>query len=106
MIVDTRIKLDLPKGVAAKGKDKAGRAKLVTLAKKEFADDYAADKIKGICEKRQAQVASVPPEVVKEMLAMQDKCKAVADKDCKGFAACMAPILEKMLGMGASSGTH
>jgi hypothetical protein len=104
MIVDTRIKLDLPKGTAARGKDKAGRDKLVAQAKKDFVVDYAPDKIETICSKRQAQVPSMPPEMLKELKALNEGC--AAKPDCKGFTKCLAPTLEKLLSAGVSSGAH
>ncbi len=100
MIVDTRIKLDLPQGIASRGK--TDRAALVAEAKKEFLEDYAPEKLPTICERRQAQAAQPPPAAVKEMKASSDACRATTS--CKAFTACMAPILEKVLSMGLESG--
>jgi hypothetical protein len=101
-IVAVRVKLDLPPGMAEKGKDPAGRAALVATAKQEFLVDYAPDRITAICEKRQAQVAAMPPEVLNELQKTDNDCTAVGD--CALFARCMAPQLEAALRRGLSSG--
>ena len=99
MIVDVRSKLDLPKGMAERTRTPAGRDEVIAEARVLFAKDYAVDKIPAVCEQRQAQVAGIPPEVVEQLKVMSAAC--AAEKDCPGFTRCMAPILEKMLAMGA-----
>jgi hypothetical protein len=96
MIVDTRIKLDIPRGMAARGKHNAGREQLIAMAKQEFVADMAPEKHRAICDGRQAMVEAMPPERLKELKAMGgDGC--LAEADCQGFTRCVAPILEKML---------
>jgi len=96
MIVDTRIRLDLPRGIAARGKDETGRAELIAIAKKEFVVDKAPERHKRICDGRQAVVEAMPPERLKALTAMGlDEC--LAEPDCQGFTKCQARVLEKML---------
>jgi hypothetical protein len=101
MIVDTRIKLDLPAGIAARGKDPAGRAELIATAHREFAVDKAPDKHREICERRQAIVDAMPPERLKAMQASMPICPTTAD--CQAFARCQQPILEKMIPIEAAA---
>jgi electron transfer flavoprotein alpha/beta subunit len=96
MIVDTRIKLDIPRGMAARGKDQASREELIAIAKREFVVDKAPERHRTICDGRQAIVEAMPPDRLKALLAMgADGC--LAEADCHGFTRCQAPVLEKML---------
>lgn len=101
MIVDTRLKLDLPAGIAARGKEPDGRAKLVEQAHGEFAVGKAPDKHEAICAHRQAMVDSMPPEQVKAMQGSMPTCPTSAE--CATFTACMQPILEKMIPVEAAA---
>jgi hypothetical protein len=101
MIVDTRIKLDLPAGIAADGKDAAGRAAIVAKAHQEFAVGKAPDQHPAICERRQAMVDAMPAERVKAMQASMPTCPTSAD--CQAFTACMQPILERMIPVEAEA---
>jgi hypothetical protein len=100
-IVDTRIKLDIPAGIAARGKTPAGRTALIAQAHKEFAVDKAPDKHQAICERRQAMADSLPPERLKELQSTMPVCPTNAD--CKAFAECERPILEKMIPVEAAA---
>ena len=94
VLVDARIKLDLPAGIAAKGKTKAGRDKLLAEAKKEIVVDHAPDKADATCK---AMAPMMPKEHAGEMMSMSEKC--LAEKDCKAYAACEGPMIDMMLPM-------
>jgi len=101
MIVETRIKLDLPPGIAARGKDPAGRAGLVAIAHREFAADRAPDKHRAICEGRQAIVDAMPPARLQALRTTIRACPTTTD--CQTFTRCMQPILERMIPVEAAA---
>ena len=74
-------------------------------AKKEFPAHYAPDKVKTICDQRQAVVDAMPPEKLKQLMA-QGADTYLAEADCQGFTRCVAPTVEKMLRMRQASGDH
>ena len=98
MIVDARIRLDLPPGMAARARGPDGRDGLVAEARAEFAEDYAPDRIETICNHRQARAASLSPEALEDLRRDNGACTGATD--CRAFTACMAPILEKLLRLG------
>ena len=104
MIVDTRIKLDVPRGIAARGKDQAGREELIAIAHREFAVDRAPAKHRTICDGRQAMVDAMPPERLQQLKTVAGDCLAAAD--CEGYTRCVAPLLEKMLAAAPPRGAH
>jgi len=102
MIVDVRIKLDLPAGMAARGKDEAGRQALLVEAREEFPEHYSRDKIPAICERRQAMAEQMPPELLAELNALGPDCHTAPD--CAAFARCTAPVVERILAATAKAG--
>jgi hypothetical protein len=99
MIVDTRIRLDVPPGTAARAAEPNGRARLLEEATAEFSRDYAPDKIERVCQRRQAALES-SPEAMPQIGSIGAAC--TAQPDCAAFTACMAPILDKLLRLGVS----
>ncbi len=89
MLVDARVKLDFPAGFAEKAAGPA-RAEIVKKATEELKNDFAEPKRQKACQ-RQTLVA--PAEIIASVKACNEKA------DCGEFAACMAPVQEKMFDM-------
>jgi hypothetical protein len=89
-LVDLRVKLDLPPGMADKGKTPEGKAALVTAAQEEWKTDSVDPKRTEMCI---SSVARMPPEAAKGMA--EDAAKCLAAADCKAFVACITPFHEK-----------
>jgi hypothetical protein len=91
-LVDARIELDLPAGIAAEGKKEGGRDALIAKAKEEWAEDSKPDAVAARCKDMDGKV---PAEQKAELLAAHTKCLAIAD--CKAYVECVTPITKKML---------
>jgi hypothetical protein len=88
-LVDSRAKLDVPKGIA--DKVKADRAAVIAEAKQEWAEDSKDDKIAATCQHILASMPSPDP-------AMTDTVKGcLAQADCAGYTTCITPVFEKHL---------
>ena len=94
MLVDARISLDLPAGIAAEGKKEGGRDALITKAKEEWANDSAPEAVAKQCSGMSGKMSA---EQKTELMETHTKCLAIAD--CKAYVECVAPITKKMLSM-------
>lgn len=94
MLVDARISLDLPAGIAAEGKKDGGRDALITKGKEEWANDSAPEAVAKQCSGMSGNMSA---EQKTELMETHTKCLAIAD--CKAYVECVAPITKKMLGM-------
>ena len=81
MLVDARMKLDKPAGIA-----KENRAEVIGAAKIEWAEDSKPAAVEKTCGKK------APP---KDVQAGLKQC--LAEQGCDAFVKCVAPWTEKML---------
>jgi hypothetical protein len=86
-LVDTRAKLDLPAGIAAKVK--ADRAAVIAEAKQEWVTDSTDAAIAAMCDK---MAGTVSPADVNEAQG------CVAAADCAAFTSCLVPVMERHMG--------
>ena len=86
-LVDTRIDLDLPPGIAAAGATPDGRADIIDQAKQEWAVDGVEPKRTQTC---QAIVPQLPPEVKAEAENIANTC--LAKSTCGEFVQCVMPF--------------
>lgn len=93
-LVDARIELDLPAGIAAEGKKDGGRDALITQAKSEWAEDSKPDAVAAQCKDMSGKV---PADQKAELMEAHAKCLAIAD--CKAYVECVMPITKKMISM-------
>jgi len=93
-LVDARIEMDLPAGIAAEGKKDGGRDALITQAKSEWSKDSEPDAVAAQCKDMSGKV---PAEQKAELQAAHTKCLAISD--CKAYVECVMPITKKMLSM-------
>jgi hypothetical protein len=83
MLVDTRIKLDVPKGI----KD-GSRDELIAKAKEEWAVDSVDPKRGETCKAK-------APGMPEELVAKAEACAQA--KECAALVACVQPLHEAML---------
>jgi hypothetical protein len=88
-LVDMRVKLDLPPGIAEAARSE-GRDKLLATANEEWKKDSTDESIAAMCEKM-----PMPPGVTPAQKAAAEKCLAAAD--CKAFVGCFVPLLEEIM---------
>jgi hypothetical protein len=81
-LLDLRISVDMPKGIADEAKAK-GKPALVELARVELARDLAPEKVDAICK---AMATQTPPDQVQHLVTDGQRCAAAPS--CKEFAAC------------------
>jgi hypothetical protein len=81
-LIDLRVELDQPPGIAAEAKAK-GKPAMVELARVELTRDTAPDKVDAICT---AIATKTPPEQVDPLFDEGTHCAAMTD--CKAFATC------------------
>jgi hypothetical protein len=93
-LVDARIELDMPAGIAAESKKDGGRDALITQAKSEWSKDSEPDAVAAQCKEMDGKV---PAEQKAELQAAHTKCLAISD--CKAYVECVIPITKKMLSM-------
>lgn len=93
-LVDARIELDLPAGIAAEGQKEGGRDALITQAKAEWANDSEPAAVAAQCKD---MAGKMPAEQKAEVSAEFSKC--LASSDCKAHVECVMPITKKMLSM-------
>lgn len=93
-LVDARIELDMPAGIAAEGKKDGGRDALITQAKAEWAEDSKPEAVAAQCKDMDGKV---PAEQKAELFAAHTKCLAISD--CKAYVDCVMPITKKMISM-------
>jgi hypothetical protein len=90
-LVDARIRLDVPAGIAARATDE-GRDTLIAEAMGEWANDSQDAAIDATCEKI---TASVPAETLEPMLTASASC--LEESECSAFATCIVPVIEGQL---------
>ena len=85
-LVDLRLKLDLPAGIAARARSQ-GRAALIALARAEYAVD-------GVEPQRSETCKRVAPSVPAAQLAAVRPC--LQRPDCPAFVSCVMPMHEAL----------
>ena len=90
-LVDVRVELDNPPGVAARA-DAEGKDAIVTQAMAEWATDSQPENVTRMCTET---VAQVPPEQVSAMMAGAERC--LAEAECDAFATCAKDLHRMML---------
>ncbi len=88
-LVDMRVKIDVPPGIAAAAKSE-GRDALVKQAHEEWKKDSTDESIAAMCEKM-----PMPPNATPAQKEAATKCLAMAD--CKAFVGCFLPVLEELM---------
>ena len=92
-LVDMRVRMDQPPGIAAKAQAAGGRDALIAEAKTEWADDSKDENIAQAC----TQITTkTPPEKLEQALPQIKSC--LAENACDGFVGCLVPIMENMHG--------
>lgn len=91
-LVDARIELDLPAGIAAEGKKEGGRDALIAKAKEEWSEDSKPEAVAARCKDMDGKM---PAEQKAELKDALTKCLAITD--CKAYVECVMPITKKML---------
>jgi hypothetical protein len=91
-LVDMRIRMDQPPGIAAKAKS-SGRDALIAEAKTEWAEDSKDENIAQAC----TQITTkTPPEKLQQAVPQIKSC--LAEAACDGFVSCLMPVIENMHG--------
>jgi hypothetical protein len=88
-LVDMRIKIDMPPGIAAAAKSE-GRDALVKQAHEEWKKDSTNESINAMCEKM-----PMPPNATQAHKDAAARCLAMAD--CTAFVGCFLPVLEELM---------
>lgn len=88
-LVDLRVRLDVPAGIAAEDKA-SGRDALITAAKAEWANDSKDEAIAGTCDK---MMASMDPAMKAKMADGAGQC--LAKTECAAFVECEMPMMEQ-----------
>jgi hypothetical protein len=90
-LVDERVKLDWPAGIAAAAKEPGGRDALIAQAREEWKTDSQDDSINAVCDRMLAS----PNGATDEMVDQGNAC--VAKSSCDEFTACVMPLVEANL---------
>lgn len=88
-LVDLRVRLDVPAGIAATAAEQ-GRDALVATAKEEFASDSTDEQIAATCGSIRA---NAPAEFLETAERQSARCLETAD-DCDAFVECILPVVE------------
>jgi hypothetical protein len=91
-LVDARIELDLPAGIAAEGKKDGGRDALIAKAKEEWSKDSEPAAVAAQCTDMSGKM---PADQKAEVSGALSQCLPSAD--CKSYVACVMPVTKKML---------
>jgi hypothetical protein len=91
-LVDARIELDLPAGIAAEGKKDGGRDVLITQAKAEWSKDSEPEAVAAQCKD---MAGKMPAEQKAEVSGALSQC--LASSDCGSYVKCVMPTMKKML---------
>jgi hypothetical protein len=91
-LVDVRIELDRPPGVADQARTE-GRDALVAKAMEEWATDSQPENVSAMCEE---SAAKMPPEQSAAMMTGAQRC--MAEAACDAFATCSKDLHRTMLG--------
>jgi hypothetical protein len=95
VLLDLRIELNLPPGVADAVKAQ-GREAALAVAHTELARDTQPDRVNPLCEGAAANAKQAPPERAHQLLDLGARCEATAD--CKAFATCVVQIDRQFIG--------
>lgn len=90
-LVDLRVRLDQPAGIAQAAQSD-GRDALLAQAREEWASDSTDQAIAATCERL---AASVPPEDRAQLASRVEACAAEAS--CADFVACLMPVHEEQM---------
>lgn len=90
-LVDARIRLDLPEGIAKRAKTE-GRDAIIAEALSEWSSSSLDEAIEFNCEEL---VESTDPEELEPILVGGEDC--LGESDCAVFAECIVPVLEGQL---------
>lgn len=90
-LVDVRVELDNPPGVADRARDE-GRDALVAAAMEEWATDSQPENVSAMCAQSEAKM---PPEQTATMMAGAERC--MAESACDAFATCSKDLHRMML---------
>jgi hypothetical protein len=88
MLVDARIRHDLPAGITARAAQPGGREALIAAAKEEWKTDGAEPARSATCQK-------IASHATPQMVAQGKAC--LARGSCADFVACMAPFHDARL---------
>ncbi len=91
-LVDARIELDMPAGIAAEGKKEGGRDALIKQAKEEWSKDSEPTAVAAQCKDMSEKM---PVEQKAEVSGALSQC--LASSDCGSYVKCVTPVTKKML---------
>ena len=91
MLVDVRIELDNPAGIAQAAQTE-GRDALIAAAMQEWQNDSTDEAITRHC---QNMVDKAPADVIAQLMPAQTAC--MAKDSCSEYAACVKPIHKQLL---------
>jgi len=89
--VDVRVRHDVPRGIAAKDRE-MGRAALVVIAQREWAQDSQDGPLRSSCA---SMLEKVPTEQVTDLSSAARACRAKVD--CAEFVPCFVSLMERTL---------
>ncbi|MBK9035301.1 MAG: hypothetical protein IPL61_29285 [Myxococcales bacterium] len=92
-LVDVRIELDKPAGIAAEAQQPGGRDGIVAQAKTEWADDSQPAAVTAMCTQ---VLGSMPTTQYDAMRAQAEACMAASD--CAAFSTCSMDMHRGMIG--------
>jgi hypothetical protein len=91
-LVDARIELDLPAGIAAEGKKDGGRDALIKQAKEEWSKDSEPA---AVAEQCKGMAAKMPAAQKIDVSGALSQC--LASSDCGSYVKCVMPTMKKTL---------
>jgi hypothetical protein len=92
-LVDVRIELDKPAGIAAEAQQPGGRDSVIAQAKTEWANDSQPAAVTAMCNQ---VIASMPTGQYDGMRAQAETCMAATD--CAAFSTCTIDLHRAMIG--------
>jgi hypothetical protein len=91
-LVDARVKLNVPAGIADDAKQQGGRDAIIAKAKEEWKEDSKDDAIKATCDRMVAAASDDEKQQVSE-----DGASCVEKSSCDEFTTCVMPLVEAHL---------
>ena len=92
-LVDVRIELDKPAGIAAEAQQPGGRDTIIAQAMTEWANDSQPAAVTALCNR---VLGSMQPGQYDGMQAQAEACMATTD--CAAFATCTKDLNRQMIG--------
>jgi hypothetical protein len=89
--VDVRVRHDVPRGIASKDRE-MGRAALVAIAQREWAQDSQDGSLRSTCA---SMLENVPTEQLTDLSGATRACRAKVD--CAEFVPCFVSLVEQTL---------